>query len=767
MKPIKIKIKYILASLVIVFLVITVRSIAAPEILYTYANGLSVVGKNEKADAVYQKLVEQFPHSTLSINALYKRCASQFEGNGDVLTFANIYSYSSSFGSYKYGKLIRFDDLNKINEEYNKITDAAKAGEDYDRLQMVVALVNWFGGNSDYSFKLMKAASNSMNNSIKFEASLYLSIMELQSGDYAESRKILSSINSEDPELEGYKKIIMWNIEAMQGRNEKMPELLFKEDRKTLVNLFTILENIQHIGIGNSDKAIASSKIMGTVHYAGTPLNGVIIGLNRAIIDSDGGIGGDQDLEFITTTAADGSYCFDNIPEGNYFVDIAAPWFRIKDAQINYNGEMSNNRYIVVKNSSKTKIDINLNPPFEARLSPVSSDNTIDIFWEPYPGAAYYRVEVGPLLKGDKNSLDLFNASFADSTKATGYHLDFNKYADISMKWFGYSSISEDSNKLYLDPNYIIGAFMKTGDYGVRIAAYGKDGQILASTRNSDFKKYIISIIGQQFSEADKLLIDRKYEQAISEYIKQIEKNKNDAHSIRILAVLYQRGYANDGTGKDLEKALKYYKLLNEIKPSPFCRLALGDLYLSKGELTLAIESYTDMINRNDENKVDAYYGLIDAYTYSGQFSKILDCQNKINQIGLTGYRSTNVNLTETLKGDRSSLVTLLKDSYLKDADSNMRKFIADLPSNDFDRFYQLIKQDKREEAFAWIENAPESNYMLFYKAMLFATLADKNEVNAGLKKVVAELKLKPENELLASNIETIIRSIRGLEREK
>lgn len=769
MKTVKIKVKHILVIAAIILAAFILRPYVIPGLMYSYANILSAAGNKDKADALYNKLGTEFPTSSLSADALFKRCAAQFLGDGDVLNFSNIYSSLSSFGMSEYGKIIKADDLEKLNGNFAAISKSARQDSSFDRLEMAVSLMNWFGGNTDYAFELMQKANKTGDKLMHQETSLYLAIMNVQTGEFDKSKAILSALVTDDSEIKNYVNYIKWNLDVLEGKWTPKPEVPYYSRRKTLVSLSSIIKGMEYSVQNHTAKSTDSGVISGVITVSGKPVKGMIVGLNRVNIIEDGGIGGDTEIEYLTTTASDGSYQLDKLAPGRYFVDIKAPWFRIKDTQIVYKGLMADNREVRVENGTSVKVDIKFNPAFKAEVSK-QNNGILDISWSAYPEAAYYRVQSGPMQTGNKNMRDFFNATFSKTTEETNYKLDIDKYADIPMPGYGYSSMGGDeSSKLYIEPSCIIGAFYQPGNYAISVIACDKDGNTLATSQASSSGNNVltVSLDGRQYSQADKLLFEKKYEEAIAQYRKQIEQNPRDAHSMRMLGALYSIGYANDGTGKDLNKALSYYKQLNNIAPSQHSRMQLGNLYLETGDTSQAIRVYNEIVQYDDEYKEDTWYRLFNAYAFDGQFNNAITAQHKAVQTGIYSYNSQIISLIQILQGSKQGFDSLVNDPYLTDGTKKqLQDTIEAIPAGKFEEFHKLLKADRREAAFKWLSSSETSNWNLFYKGLLTMTLPTKLEATINLDDIMQQLRTSKNGQKQADALMVLGRQLRGLIKE-
>lgn len=763
MKVVKIKVKYLLGILVVVILVSLASTILLPKLLYASAQVYTAIGQVDKANAIYSRLGLDYPGSPESVKSLYNRCAQQFNRSSNPLDFSSVYSSVSSFGMSQTGMLIKNEDLEKINTEFYTIYKSAKHSMELDKLKMAVALNNWFGGQTDAAMDLMQDTSKSEYTQISEEAKLYLSAMYMQLGDYIKSRTIIATIDSDHSEIISSKNLLSWHMDFLQNKTQKRrPNVLYSADNRLLVDMSLLINDISLINDKSFNESNNSNNarkgiIRGKLKMDEQPMKGVIVALTKVSIFEGSGIGTSSVVDYATTVSSDGSYSFSNIPEGDYFISVIAPWFILKDTTPKFNGPITNNRYIDLKVNTSAEVNIDFNKAFKVTQTKSDSEK-VDIRWAEYPNAAYYQISTGPISNGTKNSRDFFNATYSEITKKTQFTLNLSKYQDTNMKSYIYSGGSAD-NKSYIDAQCILGSFFKGGKYGLSVTAYDSKGNVLSTATAPNF-----SVTGSTPSTADNLLMERKYTQAIEEYEKLISANPLDTHSIRVLGILYSVGYVSDGTGKDLNKALQYFSRLNEIIPSGYTRSYLADIYLQLGDTKKSITIYKGMIEKNDENLIDARYGLVKAYTYNGQFTNALKEMTQLVDSQISTYTPAEVYLINILQGEQDAYEHFIDNGYMLDeSKQKIRTFSNSIPTKQFEGFYSLVNTDGRDEAQKWLSNTEASQYQLYYKALLAMTIADKKEATKQLNVIIQELANIKNGGETAQVIKQLDRNIRNL----
>lgn len=719
----QIKVKHLLLLITIIVSLLVVGIYLVPGIMYNSGAAYEAIGNYEKANAIFRKLELKYPENQLSIKALYNRCANQFTTNKEPLDFSRIYSSVSTFGSSSPGQIIKPEDIDKINTEFLTISKTAKRDEDFRRLQMVVGLMNWFGGNPDKAIELENEARCSSLNATRDEATLYLAIMHLQLGNLSESSELLKNISDKDTDLSYYKSTILSSINSLKGEvvNNPPQNNFSEKQRSTLVNINQPMSSVYRFDSYNHKSGEA--ELNGVVKSLDSKL-GIIVGLSRVEIFENGGMGGNMSLDYITLAKNDGSFEFKNVYPGKYFVVIYAPWFQIKDSQIHFEGiENTLNRYIEIESNKVESISISFNKKFDVSVLDKGNGES-KLYWPQVTGASYYQISVGPLTKGTAHSNDYFNATFSTTIKDTEYTLDTNKYRDINMDAYCFSTF-DDTNVLGINGNPILGAFYQPGEYGISVTAYDSSGQAVSSTNPTSTGQELdkINVSGAILSKADKLLIDRKYKEAIAEYKRLIDANPMDTHSIRMLAVLYKVGYLNDGTGKDLSKALEYYELLDNISPSSYTSLELGHIYFEKNDQTKAIAYYKKIEDKFFENNSQ----LFRAYYYNGDFSEAYNSFIKNKETSPYGYQDPIILFLYLLRGDFKEASTTFEANYYFDEPKAVKNLL-DLPLNkEYQEFFSIMKNGNRANAQAWLRKQKNNDsWRIFYQGIMDLSISDK-----------------------------------------
>lgn len=214
--------------------------------------------------------------------------------------------------------------------------------------------------------------------------------------------------------------------------------------------------------------------------------------------------------------------------------------------------------------------------------------------WEKVEGAESYNLFVGPVTRDDKGNISqTFRSVLCTDIKDNQITIDFKKERE-KTKFNNCASWDEG-----VSPSSVLGSFYGGGEYTWEIAACNSKGQELTRSTGLGFflqnkELPLFSLEAGNLSKADNLLLEKKYEAAIAAYKEILKENPQDAHSLLVLAKLYDLGYKS-WEEKDLEKAAFYYEKLLEVEDTLNGRKALARTYYESGKYEQAIQLYKSL----------------------------------------------------------------------------------------------------------------------------------------------------------------------------
>ncbi|RUT30642.1 hypothetical protein EJP77_12540 [Paenibacillus zeisoli] len=221
-------------------------------------------------------------------------------------------------------------------------------------------------------------------------------------------------------------------------------------------------------------------------------------------------------------------------------------------------------------NESKHLVkDITLRPLLDL-ISPVNKQvikgDSIDFQWEPVQGAASYSLEMGLEETG------LTGLSIRSGIQDTHIQIPVT---DLYDKQTGITSHSNSENVMIPDPNSILGFSNPKATYSWSIEAYDAKGKLL--TRSNGYRLNsntlgalpLLQIKSRTLTDADRLLLGGKLDEALGAYKQSAKLNPSDVHSVRMLIkILDALSDDREERKKLAEEQLPYEKRLAELYPS-------------------------------------------------------------------------------------------------------------------------------------------------------------------------------------------------------
>jgi|GEM_PF-2868698 len=218
---------------------------------------------------------------------------------------------------------------------------------------------------------------------------------------------------------------------------------------------------------------------------------------------------------------------------------------------------------VSVASGSPQTLDVRFVPKLQT-VSPGDGtqidDEQLRFVWEPYPGAASYRVNIQPIQRDEQGRLSgTTTHGLQESWTGTEaiYTIDeLRGYPE------GISSDMEGPK-----PSSILGVVYPGGLFSWSVDAYDEQGLKLSSS-STYYAAYagrlpIFSLSDRDQLAGDRYVLARDWERAIEAYRQ--EGDRQDA--IRALGRIYAIGTGSSGEGKDSQLALDYFSRLTELSP--------------------------------------------------------------------------------------------------------------------------------------------------------------------------------------------------------
>ncbi|MDX5473998.1 MAG: carboxypeptidase-like regulatory domain-containing protein [Bacillaceae bacterium] len=285
------------------------------------------------------------------------------------------------------------------------------------------------------------------------------------------------------------------------------------------------------ISKGLKEGTINKGKITGTILRSdGTPVSNVAVILRDETNANYGRIS-HEDEEFLVFTDKNGNYTFTSVMPGSYQVFLGFSVEQIDGWTV---GERKSH-WIHLESNEQIEYNLSLHRLMEI-VSPANDEklknDEITFKWEAVPNADYYKINIGYFFEGGSLSKLLQNNIKTEKLTVTSQQL-YNK-------GFGYL-FTDSSEWKTTNPISILGLSNPNVRILWTVEAYKNDGTLITRSNGYRLHEQTIGNIPffylqeRELTEADKLLLDKKWEDAFALYENNYLENSSDLHSLRML----------------------------------------------------------------------------------------------------------------------------------------------------------------------------------------------------------------------------------------
>ncbi|KUO50144.1 MAG: hypothetical protein APF76_06705 [Desulfitibacter sp. BRH_c19] len=345
--------------------------------------------------------------------------------------------------------------------------------------------------------------------------------------------------------LESHEEILKLEREYAGDEYDKGTNIYYEEKEDEINRKISML----------TTNPINTGSIIGSITIAGKPVAGVEMILQPLPNPNEYSMGS-MDAIWLPSNEK-GEFSFESIIPGRYGLGFVVDLEQVGDVVLK--GGRFPKSIIYVEEGQTYRWDFELVDTMKI-VAPADGEviqgDYIDLTWEPYEGAAYYTLELGTYFENGSGSSGYGEKYYSNSTR---FNIQELKSIQTGMSY-------DEEGPM---PQSLFGYAMPGGRFFWSVSAHNHDGNVLSSSQgylksqDSDF-----SFPEEELSEGDKLLLERKYGEAIAAYEKSLEKDTEDIHSMSMLAKLYGISI-NETIGEykysDLDKALEYYHKLYDI----------------------------------------------------------------------------------------------------------------------------------------------------------------------------------------------------------
>jgi tetratricopeptide (TPR) repeat protein len=592
-----------------------------------------------KALAYYDKFISEYPDDEKIPDALYWS-ASLLPDNR---SFAAVIFPSSMWTTRSHnvideipeGALSKEERLLEICTMYPDHWSAPHATH-----QLAIALHH--SGDPRAEEYLLKAASEGRNMGNRIEAAFLLVDMYVAEGRFDDAEAMLDYCAAEMPTARreeqqlrrGDLLVAMGDYQGARAAYEKILEMFEDEDRlgqetyeqpedpgSTSVKIKPIRIYGEAVNakiasleaLADADAGAGMGEIKGIVLLDGKPLPGARIIVRE--VKEIGTFSTDYTGLPAFTVLDDGKFCF-SLPAGcRYEVGIALGHRESKEVE-GHHLQMAGAQ-LALEPGETREVALRFVEPVEVSepgTGFVYDGRPFTVRWNPYPGAHAYSLSFHSISYGEHgySSMGMSSMRTADTV------FEINSIPEVQFG--GYAS--DDKGVL---PIYLTGV---AEAYSLRILALDEHGSVMSSSNGLYFgagpnPKGLIEVEPGKLREEEKLLMDRKYDEAVLKLEEAIKRDPYDIRALEILSRIYFLGtyYATEDRSthkmahKDPERSRDILETLVALEPSREHLNALAGVCTNLNDREGAASVYKVMLERGFESSVDlnmlAYYALI------------------------------------------------------------------------------------------------------------------------------------------------------------
>ncbi len=341
--------------------------------------------------------------------------------------------------------------------------------------------------------------------------------------------------------------------------------------------------------------------VAGTVLMGGKPVSGVHIFLIDRDVDEDYYTGFTGDLRK-SITGETGEYRFDALAPGRYALGVGV---QIKDVE-GYTLQSSADTGLTIEAAETEARNIDFVPAVKLILpeSGTAVDEKVTFSWTPAQGAVSYELFMGPVKRDEKGNISAAYTTVLKS-RITQNRITVNIKEERQKLRFGGGIAYSDQ----IEPESVFGLLRPGAEYTWGVYAYDAKGRRISDSSGVAFyhskKEIPLFRVSGSISEGDRLLLERRHQEAVKAYEKQIEQNSGDVHALTMLARLYQYGITWGQS--DPEKAAGYYERLLQVENTPEARNALAQVYFDAGQLAKAEALFKSLEGTSEESWLTRY----------------------------------------------------------------------------------------------------------------------------------------------------------------
>lgn len=341
------------------------------------------------------------------------------------------------------------------------------------------------------------------------------------------------------------------------------------------------------------EKAAKTCTISGRVLLEGRGLANARVYLVDNPVNSGFSTGYLEYLPYVVT-GEDGKFEFQGLPPGRYALGLGVRLSAIEG--YTFGGGLGD---IVLAEGDRAEFNLEFVPKARV-LSPAGGQvikGKVEFKWTKVTGAHSYNLVIGPAYRSEDGSISS-GTRWALKWGIDGTSVEVDLDAEVEKARLGGLIVHTDEG---IDPRSVLGLIHYGGEYVWGVEAYDEKGVRISDSFGfggtwSGEELPLFAIAGKEsLGKADRLLLERRYEEAIEAYEKALLQDPQDKHALLVLARLH--GFGIHWEKADPALAARYYARLLELEDTPELRKWLAAMYLQSGENQKAYDTGITVIN--------------------------------------------------------------------------------------------------------------------------------------------------------------------------
>lgn len=391
-------------------------------------------------------------------------------------------------------------------------------------------------------------------------------------------------------------KIVLQGYEEKWEREKEAEQEIEEETPIVYEQLLTMKKNLQKAVTDKKDK---TATVKGRIVYSdGTPAASVGVFLRTETYVNQS-VGADEPYQQITDK--NGFFEINGVIPGSYQICLGFMFDQIDG----WTWPIDMDDWIDVGDEKEITYNITLEKLIEIETPANQQEITtqhVHFSWEEVEEAAYYQLNLGVAIDSTSGSVStIFKSHIKDNHITVPIEELYNQPVSILMSENKLSSVEPESILAFTDTENRL--FWS-------VQAYRADGTLISRSDGYRLNEETIGNLPffylkeRELTKADRLLRNRKIDQALTVYKDNYKKDTNDIHSLRMITRIIGVEAMNSNHN---EMVLPYWQALANKTSSPQSLFELVDYYYEKQDW--------DLFQQWFDRYVDSVGGHLDDYT--------------------------------------------------------------------------------------------------------------------------------------------------------